>query len=171
MMLSIKKEIGFSDAGIMFNYKRGEKVPWSELNNVILRDNVWLTYANVAYVRANSGSNVINISSLTGSYDIVNGGAYSNTSYPLKDIVFAGDKVLVANNTEKTVQSVDYVQSTITLTTNLTANANSLMSVQRTVTATDVVIYGPVGLQYFTEIVTQDGNTLTTQDDQIILIG
>jgi hypothetical protein len=36
--ISIKKEIGFSDAGIKFNYKRGEKVPWSELNNVILRD-------------------------------------------------------------------------------------------------------------------------------------
>jgi len=140
-------------------------------NTVTLRDNVWLTYANVAYVQANSGSNVINISSLTGSYDIVNGGSYSNTSYPLKDIVFAGDKILVANNTEKTVQSVDYVQNRITLTDNLTDNANSLMSVQRTVTATDVIIYGPVGLQYFTEILTQDGNTLTTQDDQIILIG
>lgn len=140
-------------------------------NTVTLKDNVWLTYANVAYVQANSGSNVINISSLTGSYDIVNGGAYSNTSYPLKDIVFAGDKILVANNTERTVQSIDYVQGTVTLNTNLTDAVNSLMSVQRTVTATDVVIYGPVGLQYFTELVTQNGSTLTTQDDQIILIG
>lgn len=36
--ISIKKEIGFSDTGIKFNYKRGEKVTWAELNNVILRD-------------------------------------------------------------------------------------------------------------------------------------
>lgn len=118
----------------------------STANTVTLKDNVWLTYANVAYAQANSGSNVINISSLTGSYDIVNGGTYSNTSYPLKDIVFAGDKILVANNTERTVQSVDYVQGKLTLTTNLTSAANSLMSVQRTVTATDVVIYNPIDL-------------------------
>ena len=140
-------------------------------NTVTLKDNVWLTYANVAYVYANSGSNVINISTLTGSYDIVNGGMYSNTSYPLKDIVFAGDKILVANNTEKTVQSVDYVQGTVTLSTNLANVTNSLMSVQRTVTATDVIIYGPVGIQYYAEILTQDGNTIITQDDKIILIG
>jgi hypothetical protein len=36
--ISIKKEIGFSDAGIKFNYKRGKIVLWSELNNVMLRD-------------------------------------------------------------------------------------------------------------------------------------
>ena len=140
-------------------------------NTVTLKDNVWLTYANVAYVHANSGSNVINISTLTGSYDIVNGGMYSNTSYPLKDIVFAGDKILVANNSEKTVQSVDYVQGTVTLSTNLANVTNSLMSVQRTVTATDVIIYGPVGIQYYAEMLTQDGKTIITQDDKIILIG
>jgi hypothetical protein len=140
-------------------------------NTATLKDNVWLTYANVAYVHANSGSNVINISSLTGSYNIVNGGAYSNTSYPLKDIVFAGDKVLVANNTEKTVQSVDYVQGTVTLTTNLSSNANSLMSVQRTVSTTDVLIYGSVGLRYHAEILTQSGYNITSQDDNLILIG
>ena len=140
-------------------------------NNVVLKDNVWLTYANVAYVTANAGSNVINITSLTGSYNIVNNGAYSNTQYPLKDIVFAGDKVLVANNTEKTVQSVNWTGGTVTLTSNLANTVNSLMSVQRTVSTTDVIIYGPVGLQYSPELITENGDTIVTQDNNIIILG
>ncbi len=140
-------------------------------NNVVLKDNVWLTYANVAFVTANAGSNVINITSLTGSYDIVNNGEYSNTQYPLKDIVYAGDKVLVANNTEQTVQSVDWEGGTVTLTSNLANTVNSLMSVQRTVSTTDVIIYGPVGLQYSPELVTQAGDTIITQDNNIITLG
>jgi hypothetical protein len=140
-------------------------------NTVILKDNVWLTYANVASVTANSGSNVINIVSLTGSYNIVNNGTYSNTQYPLKDIVFAGDKVLVANNTEKTVQSVNWEGGTVTLTTSLANTVNSLMSVQRTVSTTDVIIYGPVGLVSTPELLTQNNQTIITQDNEILLIG
>jgi hypothetical protein len=140
-------------------------------NTVTLKDNVWLTYANVASVTANSGSNVINIVSLTGSYNIVNNGTYSNTQYPLKDIVFAGDKVLVANNTEKTVQSVDWEGGTVTLTTSLANTVNSFMSVQRTVSTTDVIIYGPVGLASTPELVTQNNQTIITQDNEILLIG
>lgn len=140
-------------------------------NTVTLKDNVWLTYANVASVTSNSGSNVINIVSLTGSYDIVNNGNYSNTQYPLKDIVFAGDKVLVANNTEKTVQSVDWVGGTVTLTTSLANTVNSFMSVQRTVLTTDVIIYGPVGLASTPELLTQNNQTIITQDNEILLIG
>ena len=140
-------------------------------NTVTLKDNVWLTYANVASVTANSGSNLINIVSLTNSYNIVNNGQYSNTQYPLKDIVFAGDKVLVANNTEKTVQSVDWESGTVTLTTNLANTVNSLMSVQRTVSTTDVIIYGPIGLISVPELVTQNNETIITQDNDILLIG
>jgi hypothetical protein len=36
-----------------------------------------------------AGTNTINIISLTGAYDIINYSNYSNTSYPLKDIVYA----------------------------------------------------------------------------------
>jgi uncharacterized phosphosugar-binding protein len=134
-----------------------------------------LTFANVAYITANAGSNVINISSLTGSYNIVNGGAYSNTSYPLKDIVFAGDKVLVANNTEKVVLGVNYLSGTIVLTSNLTNAANSLMSVQRTFTTagnpTGVRIDNFVGVVYYPELTTEDDRILTTEDDKVLLLG
>ena len=108
-------------------------------NTVTLKDNVWLTFANVAYVSGNTGESVINIRSITNSYNIINNGIYSDPAYPIKDIVYAGDKVLFANNTEKVVSSVDYVQSRITLTTNLSADtSNGLMSVQRTVSTTNV---------------------------------
>jgi hypothetical protein len=138
---------------------------------VILKDNVWLTFANVSYITANAGSNVINITSLTGSYDIVNNGKYSNTANPLQDIIFAGDKVLVANNTEKVVSVVDYTKNIIYLTSSLTSNANSLMSVQRTVSTSTVRIDGVIGTTYYPELVTENGNILTTEDGKVLLIG
>jgi hypothetical protein len=111
---------------------------------ITLGDETWLTFANVATVTANAGGNTINITSLTGSYDIINNGNYSDFDYPLKDILFVGDKVLIANNTEKIVSEIDYVNNIIYLTTNITSNADSLMSVNRTFTATDVKIFSPV---------------------------
>ena len=99
-------------------------------NTITLKDNVWLTFANVAYVTANASSNVIHISSLTGQYDIINNGKYTNTVYPLMDIVRIGDNIIVANNMYKTVSSVDYVNNIIYLSANLTNNVNlSRMSV------------------------------------------
>lgn len=146
-------------------------------DTITVASNVWLTYSNVAYVTGTSGSNVLNITSLTDSYDIINNGNYSDPEYPLKDIVFQTDKVLVANNTSKTVNRVDSVNGKIYLTTNLSANANSLMSVNRTFLANssllydEIKIFGPLGTSYYPELTTQDGRTLTTQAGEIILLG
>ena len=109
-------------------------------NTATLKDNVWLTFANVAYVTANAGENVINITSLTNSYDIINNGNYSDSSYPLKDIVYSGDTILV-NNMTQIVASVDYVSNLINLEGTLTYGANGLMSVNRTFVAKDVQIF------------------------------
>jgi hypothetical protein len=138
-----------------------------------LQDNVWVTFANVASVIGVSGNNRLNISYLTGSYDIINNGEYSNTSYPLYDVVRSGDRILVANNTVRTVSSVDPVNNIIVLTSNLTSNANSFMTVNRNIYETDgrVRIYGPLGIQYIPELITEDGFNITTEDDSIILIG
>jgi hypothetical protein len=146
-------------------------------NTVTIGSNVWLTYSNVAFVTGNNGSNVLNITSLTGSYDIINNGNYSDPEYPIKDIVYQTDKVLVANNTSKIVDRVDSVNGKIYLTTNLSANANSLMSVNRTFLANssllydEIKIFGALGTSYYPELVTQDGRTLTTQAGEIILLG
>ncbi|MFN5423030.1 MAG: hypothetical protein ACK5AO_07175 [bacterium] len=37
---SAKKEIGFSDQGIQFNYNKQRKIKWIDLNNVVLRDDL-----------------------------------------------------------------------------------------------------------------------------------
>lgn len=143
----------------------------SEITDVILRDNIWVTFANVAYVTGNSGSNVININTVTDAYDIVNNGKYSNTMYPMMDILYAGDKILVANNEVKVVANVDYIHNIVHLTTNLSNTVNSLMSVNRTTIASNIQIFGPVGTQYFPEITDQLGNTIVTEDGKLILLG
>jgi hypothetical protein len=174
----------FANSTIVLSTARGPNVV-SEIasintssNTVTLTTNTWLTFGNVAYVSANSGSNTINIRSLTNAYSIINNGNYSNTAYPFMDIAYVGDQILVANNTAKTIQSIDYINGIITLTTNLSANANSLMSVKRTYSAggtinktQEVIIYGPKGLQYYPELITESGETIITEDGRIILLG
>lgn len=142
-------------------------------NKITIADNVWLSFANIATCTANASSNIINITSITNSYNIINNGIYSNTAYPLKDIIRAGDVILVANNTQKTVLSVDYTNNRLTLTSNLANTVNSYISVSRTLTGLDgnVLIYGPTGIQYFPEITTESGISITTEDGRIILLG
>jgi hypothetical protein len=146
-------------------------------NTVTLASNVWLTYSNVAVVTGNSGSNTLNITSLTGLYDLMNNGNYSDPTYPLKDIVFVGDKVLVGNNTSKVVNAIDYVKGKIYLTANLSAATNSYLNVNRTfianssISSNQIKIYGPVGLSYIPELITQDGQSITTEDGNLILLG
>lgn len=143
-----------------------------DANTVVLRDNTWLTFANVAYGSATASGNVININTLTGAYDIINNGDYTNPLNPLEDIVFVGDSVLIANNTERTVTSVDYVNSKIYVSPVMAnTTANGLVSVRRNFSATDIQIFGPVGTQYFTEIIDEFGNSLITENGQLILLG
>lgn len=140
-------------------------------NTIVLSTNTWLTFANVAVISAANGTNSINVLALTGAYDIVNYAKYSNTAYPLMDIVYAGDKVLIANNTEKTVSTVDYVGGIIYLTSTLTANAYSYMAVNRTFSTNHVEIFGPVGTQYVPQLTTESGDILTTENNNIIILG
>lgn len=146
-------------------------------NTITIASNVWLTYANVAVVTGNSGSNVLNITSLTGLYDLMNNGKYSDPNYPIKDIVYNGDVVLVDNNTSKVVNTVDYVNKKIYLTSNLSAATNSYIDVKRTfianstLSSSQIKIYGPVGSSYIPQLTTEDGDTIITEDGKIILLG
>jgi len=160
-------ESGSEDLKIEF----GAEDLLTETTSLNLKESYWLTFPNVATVTANYGSNTINIVTLTGSYDIVNDGAYSNTMYPLMDIVYSGDLVQV-NNTVYTVSSVNYINGTITVANNFTSNANGFLSVNRTLTATDgqVVIYGPIGLAYTPELTTENDQILTTETGTILIL-
>ena len=144
-------------------------------NTVTLKTSTWLTFGNVAYVSAQTTSNIINILSVTKNYDIVNNGNYSNTAYPLKDIVFAGDRILIGSNTSntRTVTAVDWIGGKIYLSSNSNiTTSNTLLAVNRTLSAqTNVTIFGPVGIQYVPQLTTEDGQILTTEDGNIILLG
>jgi len=146
-------------------------------NTITIAANTWLTFPNVANISAVSSCTTINILSLTGTYDIINNGVYSNTAYPLKDIVFVGDQVRV-NGAIRTVSSINYETGNIVLSSAVTANAGANLSVARTFSAGgdvskqyQVIIYGPLGLQYYPELITESGETLITENDEILLIG
>jgi hypothetical protein len=150
-----------------------DKVTKVTSTTVTLESNVWLSFANVAYGVGTSGNTIINISSLTGSYNLVNGGVYSNTRYALIDVIKTGDTLLIANNTSKTVSGVNAQQGFVTLSSGLSANANGLISISRTISTTGnyIEIFGPVGQQYYTEITDEDGNSLITEEGAYLILG
>lgn len=142
----------------------------SGANTVVIKDNVWLTFANVAFASANAATNTINILDLTGSYDYINGGVYEDSNTPLKDIVITGDAVKISGNTS-TVSSVDYANGIIHLSSSVGTVANSLLSVKRTLNTNLVEIYGYIGTQYIAELITENGQNLITEDGNIIILG
>jgi len=169
-------------------------------NQITLATNTWLTYPNVAYVATTAGSNVININKITNSYDIINNGEYSNTQYPLKDIVYAGDFIKMESypypsgnlwiengsfqlltedgilfKTETpiyTVTTVDYENGKIYLNVNLPkTSANTKMSVNRKMIAqTQVMLYGKIGIDYIPELTTENKLSISTEDGKIIIV-
>lgn len=140
-------------------------------NTLTLATNTWLTFANVAYVSTSSGSNAINILSVTKSYDVINNGNYSNTAYPIKDIIYPGDTVKINNDTY-TTKLVDYANNIVYTTTNISSStSNSFISVNRTLSAqTNVLLFGRIGIEYVLELFTEDGNTIITEDNNTLIV-
>jgi len=142
-------------------------------NTITLEDNVWTYFANVAVGTASNGNNqIINITSLTYSYNIVNNGSYSNTAYPILDIIRVGDTITV-NGVAQTVTSFTSPYTSVNLSGPLTSGANGYISVSRTITSLydNVQIIGPVGTQYLGQLGTENGNILTSETGAWLLIG
>lgn len=110
-------------------------------NTILLKDNIWGTFSNVAMITGQSGDNKIHITYLTGTYNIINNNNYRDPVYPIKDIVTSGDTISISNNSIKTVANVDYTNNYIYLTTTLANTANSLLSVNRTYSTSNITIY------------------------------
>jgi hypothetical protein len=142
-------------------------------NTITLEDNVWTYFANVAVGTASNGNNqIINITSLTYSYNIINNGSYSNTAYPILDIIRVGDTITV-NGVAQTVTSFTSPYTSVNLSGPLTNGANGYISVSRTITSLydNVQIIGPVGTQYLAQLGTENGNILTSETGAWLLIG
>ena len=143
-------------------------------NTVTLEDNVWTYFANVAIgtSAANGNNQIINISTVTYSYNIVNNGSYSNTMYPIKDMIRVGDIVTV-NGVAQTVTSFNSPFTSVLLSGPLTSGANGYISVGRGITSlyNNVQIIGPVGTQYLAQLGTENGDIISTETGAWLLIG
>jgi hypothetical protein len=142
-------------------------------NTITIKDNVWLTFANVASATANIGQNKINIASIyTSSYNIINNGIYTDANNPMMDIIHVGDYVKV-NNQVRLISSINYGTKVITVTNNLTYAASGNVSVNRVIGAgaQDVFLFGPItGQQYVPQLTTESGDYITTEDENTISI-
>jgi hypothetical protein len=144
-------------------------------NTVVISDNVFLSFANVATANVLTSNNRINITSLTGEYNIINNGEYSNTANPMRDIVFVGDRIRVVNGASTfhgTVTYVSYSNNVIFANTTLGFTSTSAnVSIGRTLSGTDVNIYNSLGTVFYPELLTQDNREITTQDGRTLLLG
>ena len=144
-------------------------------NTAVITDNVFLSFANVATANVLTSNNRINILSLTGQYDVINNGEYSNTANKMRDIVFVGDRIRVVNGASTfhgTVTYVSYSNNVIFANTTLGFTSTSAnVSIGRTLSSTDVDIYNTLGTVFYPELITQDNREITTQDDRTLLLG
>lgn len=104
-------------------------------NDVIyFKDSMFLELPNVAYGYTSSNSAIV--TSLTGTYDLINNGEYSNTSNYLYDIVYANDSILIANNSYLTIDVIDYSNRIIYANTDFNVSGNTdnpnLITIKRT---------------------------------------
>ena len=171
-------QILFSNSTIRFTNIDGEQV-FSEINSVdatsntvTLKNNVWLTFANIASGTGSAGGNTINISNVyTSSYNLYNNGVYVYPTTPLKDMLHVGDYIKV-NNMVKLVTSINYTTKIVTVNSNFTFAATGNVSLNKVLVGTgqSTQIFGPVGVQYITQLVTEAGDFLVTEDNNTLLI-
>ena len=149
-------------------------------NDIIyLEDFNTLSYENVAYGYADTSNNTIKVTSVTDTFDLINGGNYS-TANKLADIVFAGDYLNIANNSTITVDSVDYANNIIYSSNTLISSGNAfnptLISVTRNYMSNGIFVnYNSIykyllGYGNTVTSITIDGFTLLDENNNVIYI-
>jgi hypothetical protein len=145
-------------------------------NTVVVRDSIFLRFANVAKGNISNSNTRINITEITNQYDLINNGEYSNTQNRFRDIAFAGDNVRIYHNSSSiytgTITYVEYSNNVIFVSPAPSFNGNNaLITVGRDLISTDVHIYNTLGVPGIPYLITQSGDVLITQDDRVITLG
>lgn len=147
----------------------------SSANVALMKDNVFLAFANVATANVTVSNNRINILSVTDQYDLINNGDYSNTQNKLEDIVFIGDRIRVVNGASVfhgTVTYVSYANGVIFANTTVSFSSNNAnVSIRRDISSSDVLIYNNLGSVFYPQLVTQSGEEIVTQDERTLILG
>lgn len=109
-------------------------------NYIYLQDYKILNFGNVAY--GYTSTNTVHITSLTGKFDLINNGNYSNTNNKLVDIVFPGDFVTIGDNELIEITNIDYTVNNWILYSgsSLSNTSNSLVSIKRNYVANRIEI-------------------------------
>jgi hypothetical protein len=145
-------------------------------NTVTVSDNVFLRFANVAFANTQASNTKINITAITDQYDIVNNGEWSNTQNKLQDLAFIGDQIRVYANAASdytgTITYVSYSNNAIFVTPAPTFAANNAnVWIGRNLVSTNINIYNFLGDPGTPYLITENGDVLITQDNEVITLG
>jgi len=158
--------IEFSATNNTRAYSTITNVDWSN-NQIYMRDNVFLTFANVALASINPSSNVININTLTGQYD-GNFRQLANSN----SIFFVGDTISLNNGGTFYTITKRFANGNFSINdSSLGPIANTRITVNKNANTQSVIIYGDVGLYDTPQLVTENEESLMTENDLFILIG
>jgi len=167
-----------SDNGEIF-YSRVDYI--DNANDIVyLTDGNILEYPNVAFGYSVTTNNTIKITSLTGTFDLINGGKYKNANNYLFDIVFPGDYLEISNNTIIEIDDVDYSNNIIYANGNINLSGNvthpELIGITRNFSSNTILInYNPIykyllGYGNTVTSISIDGFELHDENDNVIYI-
>jgi len=157
--------IEFTATNNLRAYSTITEVDWAN-TQVIIQDNVFVVFANVATGSANASSNVINIETVTGQYD----GNFLNRT-PANNIIFVGDTVSLNGGPYYEVTEV-FANGNIFVANNTFGPIdNAFITVNKTANTETCIVYGVIGQYEYPELLTEDGLILLTESGKIILVG
>ena len=129
-------------------------VDWQS-NTIYMTDNVFLTFANVAFATVNASSNIINITTMTGQFD-GNFGTFTDMTRS-NNIIFVGDSVSLNNGgTYYTVTKVFANGNFSINNSSLGPIANTRITVNKNANTQSVMIFGDVSY-YNPGLITENG--------------
>jgi len=133
-------------------------------NNILITNNVFLTFANVAY--ANASSNLINITSITGQYD----GNFTNPT-PANAMISIGDSVSFNGGNYCTVTNIYSNNNFRIANASFTLSGNSLITLNKNSSSYQVYVYGQTYTGLNPQLTTESDASLTTESNYILLVG
>jgi hypothetical protein len=152
------------------------KVVNTTANTITLQDNWNTLVPNVAVATASSGSNVINISSITNSWNIATGNIVSYIS----DFINVYDQISFDGVTFKSITHVDQPSdlggiivggSQIYVNTAFGSAQSGYLTLKSNVVSSNVYVSGIVAVQEVIDLLTEAGVPLTAENGSLLLLG
>lgn len=157
--------IEFTATNNLRAYSTITNVDWAN-NRVIIQDNVFVIFANVATGSANASSNVINIKTVTGQYD----GNFLNKTKS-NNIIFVGDAVSLNGGPYYSVTQV-FANGNIFVANNTFGPIdNAFITVNKSANTDTALVYGVIQPHDYSDLITESGYILITESGFTIQAG